>query len=82
MPIQRNAGADTLALHAGQTPDPLHHSRATPIHFTTSHVFESCDHAAALFNIERAGHLYTRISNPTIAVLEERLAALEGVFMG
>lgn len=78
MPIQRNAGADTLALHAGQTPDPLHHSRATPIHFTTSHVFESCDHAAALFNQERAGHVYARISNPTNAVLEERIAALDG----
>lgn len=78
MPIQRNAGADTLALHAGQTPDPLHHSRATPIHFTTSHVFESCDHAAALFNQERAGHVYARISNPTNAVLKERIAALDG----
>ena len=78
MPIQRNAGADTLALHAGQTPDPLHHSRATPIHFTTSYVFESSDHAAALFNQARAGHVYSRISNPTNAVLEERLAALDG----
>jgi O-acetylhomoserine (thiol)-lyase len=78
MPIQRNAGADTLALHAGQTPDPLHHSRATPIHFTTSYVFESSDHAAALFNQERAGHVYSRISNPTNAVLEERIAALDG----
>ena len=78
MPIQRNAGADTLALHAGQTPDPLHHSRATPIHFTTSYVFESSDHAAALFNQARAGHVYSRISNPTTAVLEERIAALDG----
>lgn len=78
MPIQRNAGADTLALHAGQTPDPLHHSRATPIHFTTSYVFESSDHAAALFNQARAGHVYSRISNPTNAVLEERIAALDG----
>ena len=78
MPIQRNAGADTLALHAGQTPDPLHHSRATPIHFTTSYVFESSDHAASLFNQERAGHVYSRISNPTNAVLEERIAALDG----
>ena len=78
MPIHRNAGADTLALHAGQTPDPVHHSRATPIHFTTSYVFESSDHAAALFNQERAGHVYSRISNPTNAVLEERIAALDG----
>ncbi len=68
---------DTLSLHAGQHPDPLTGSRATPIYQTTSYVFQDTDHAAALFNIERAGHLYTRISNPTIAVLEERLAALE-----
>ncbi|MDD3354771.1 O-acetylhomoserine aminocarboxypropyltransferase [Zoogloea sp.] len=78
MPTHRNAGADTLALHAGQTPDPVHRSRATPIHFTTSYVFESSDHAAALFNQERAGHVYSRISNPTNAVLEERIAALDG----
>ena len=78
MPIHRNAGADTLALHAGQTPDATHRSRATPIHFTTSYVFESSDHAAALFNQERAGHVYSRISNPTNAVLEERIAALDG----
>jgi O-acetylhomoserine (thiol)-lyase len=68
---------DTLSLHAGQHPDPLTGSRATPIYQTTSYVFQDTDHAAALFNIERVGHLYTRISNPTIAVLEERLAALE-----
>ena len=68
---------DTLSLHAGQHPDPLTGARAAPIYQTTSYVFQDADHAAALFNIERAGHLYTRISNPTIAVLEERLAALE-----
>jgi len=68
---------DTLSLHAGQHPDPLTGSRATPIYQTTSYVFQDADHAAALFNLERAGHIYTRISNPTIAVLEERLAALE-----
>lgn len=68
---------DTLSLHAGQHPDPLTGARATPIYQTTSYVFQDADHAAALFNLERAGHLYTRISNPTIAVLEERLAALE-----
>ncbi len=78
MSIHRNAGADTLALHAGQTPDPVYHSRATPIHFTTSYVFEDSEQAAALFNQERAGHVYSRISNPTNAVLEERIAALDG----
>ncbi|WP_079433923.1 O-acetylhomoserine aminocarboxypropyltransferase [Zoogloea sp. LCSB751] len=78
MSIHRNAGAETLALHAGQTPDPVHRSRATPIHFTTSYVFEDSEHAASLFNQERAGHVYSRISNPTNAVLEERIAALEG----
>ena len=69
---------DTLALHAGQQPDPVHGSRAVPIYQTTSYVFRDTDHAAALFNLERAGHLYSRISNPTTAVLEERIAALEG----
>jgi O-acetylhomoserine (thiol)-lyase len=68
----------TLALHAGQTPDPVTGSRAVPIHQTTSYVFRDTDHAAGLFNLERAGHLYSRISNPTVAVLEERVAALEG----
>ena len=68
---------DTLSLHAGQHPDPVTGSRAVPIHQTTSYVFQSTEHAAALFNLERGGHIYTRISNPTIAVLEERLAALE-----
>ena len=69
---------DTLSLHAGQQPDPLHGARATPIYQTTSFVFKDGDHAAALFNMERAGHVYSRISNPTCAVLEERVAALEG----
>ncbi|TAN55730.1 MAG: O-acetylhomoserine aminocarboxypropyltransferase [Rhodospirillales bacterium] len=69
---------DTLALHAGQQPDPEHGSRAVPIYQTTSYVFKSTDHAASLFNLERAGHIYSRISNPTVAVLEERLSALEG----
>ncbi len=69
---------DTLSLHAGQHPDPVTGARATPIYQTTSYVFRDTDHAAALFNLERAGHLYTRISNPTNAVLEERIAALEG----
>ena len=69
---------DTLALHAGQRPDPVTGARATPIYQTTSFVFEDADHAAALFNLEAAGHIYSRISNPTVAVLEERIAALEG----
>lgn len=71
-------GFDTLALHAGAAPDPATGARAVPIHLTTSFVFESSDHAAALFNLERAGHVYSRISNPTNAVFEQRMAALEG----
>ncbi len=69
---------DTLSLHAGQVPEPATGARATPIYQTTSYVFRDSDHAAALFNGERAGHVYSRISNPTVAVLEERIAALEG----
>ena len=69
---------DTLGLHAGQQPDSATGARAQPIYQTTSYVFQDTDHAAALFNLERAGHIYSRISNPTVAVLEERLAALEG----
>jgi O-acetylhomoserine (thiol)-lyase len=71
-------GFDTLALHAGAAPDPATGARALPIHLSTSFVFESSEHAASLFNMERAGHVYSRISNPTNAVLEERIAALEG----
>ena len=69
---------DTLALHAGQSPDAATGSRAVPIYQTTSYVFRDTEHAASLFNMERAGHVYSRISNPTVAVLEERVAALEG----
>jgi O-acetylhomoserine (thiol)-lyase len=68
----------TLALHAGHTPDEEHGSRAVPIHQTTSYVFRDARHAAALYNMEEGGHLYTRISNPTVAVLEQRVAAMEG----
>src|SRR3982750_3784006 len=68
---------DTLSLHAGAVPDPATGARATPIYQTASFVFPDSDHAAALFNMERAGHVYSRISNPTCAVLEERIAALE-----
>lgn len=69
---------DTLSLHAGQRPDPIHGSRAQPIHYTTSYEFPDVDEAAALFNLEAPGHIYSRISNPTVAVFEERVAALEG----
>jgi O-acetylhomoserine (thiol)-lyase len=71
-------GFDTLALHAGAAPDPSTGARVTPLHLSTSFVFENSEHAAALFNMERAGHVYSRISNPTTAVFEERMAALEG----
>ncbi len=77
MPAPKPPSFETLSLHAGQHPDPQTGARAVPIYQTTSFVFQDTDHAAALFNLERAGHLYTRISNPTTAVLEERLAALE-----
>ncbi len=78
MPGYNDPSFDTLALHAGAAPDPSTGARAVPIHLTTSFVFESSDHAASLFNLERAGHVYSRISNPTTAVLEQRVAALEG----
>lgn len=71
-------GFDTLALHAGAAPDPATGARITPLHLSTSFVFESAEHAASLFNMERAGHVYSRLSNPTTAVFEERMAALEG----
>ncbi|RAV76605.1 O-acetylhomoserine aminocarboxypropyltransferase [Aerococcus loyolae] len=71
-------GFDTLAIHAGAKPDPTTGARATPIYQTTSFVFEDVDHAAALFNLQAFGNIYTRITNPTTAVLEERVAALEG----
>lgn len=69
---------DTLSLHAGQHPDTATRARATPIYQTASYVFQDADHAASVFNIERTGHVYSRISNPTNAVLEERVSALEG----
>jgi O-acetylhomoserine (thiol)-lyase len=75
-------GFDTLSLHAGATPDPATGARATPVYFTSSFAFKDSDHAASLFNMERAGHVYSRISNPTNAVLEERIAALEGGVAG
>lgn len=69
---------DTLSLHAGQRPDPVTGARAVPIYQTSSFVFDDTEHAASLFNLERPGHIYSRISNPTVSVLEERVAALEG----
>lgn len=69
---------DTIALHSGYTPESDHGSRAVPIYQTTSYVFESVDQASSLFNVEQGGHIYSRISNPTVAVLEQRIAALEG----
>ena len=69
---------DTIALHSGYTPESDHGSRAVPIYQTTSYVFDSVDEASSLFNVEQGGHIYSRISNPTVAVLEQRLAALEG----
>ena len=71
-------GFNTLAVHAGAQPDPATGARATPIYQTTSFVFDDVDHAAALFGLQQFGNIYTRIMNPTQAVLEERVAALEG----
>ena len=71
-------GFGTRAIHAGATPDPVTGARATPIHQTTSFVFDSAEHAASLFNLQTFGNVYSRISNPTVAVLEERVASLEG----
>jgi O-acetylhomoserine (thiol)-lyase len=74
----RKFGFGTLCLHAGQVPDPATGARAVPIYQTTSYVFDSADHAASLFNLQTFGNVYTRIMNPTTAVFEERMAALEG----
>jgi len=74
----RKYGIETLALHAGQIPDAATGSRAVPLYQTTSYVFDSAEHAASLFNLQTFGNVYTRLSNPTTAVFEERVAALEG----
>ena len=68
---------DTIALHGGYAPEPLHGSRAVPIYQTTSYVFDSVSEGSSLFNVEQGGHIYSRITNPTVAVLEQRIAALE-----
>ncbi|MFY1706227.1 O-acetylhomoserine aminocarboxypropyltransferase/cysteine synthase family protein [Tritonibacter scottomollicae] len=71
-------GFDTLQIHAGARPDPATGARQTPIYQTTSYVFRDADHAAALFNLQEVGYIYSRLTNPTVAVLQERLATLEG----
>src|SRR4029450_2254799 len=73
----RKFGFGTLCLHAGAIPDPTTGSRAVPLYQTTSYVFDSADHAASLFNLQTFGNVYTRLSNPTTAVFEERMAAIE-----
>src|SRR2546429_5259827 len=78
MSEDRTPGFATLAVHAGAQPDPTTGARATPIYQTTSFVFDDVDHAASLFGLQTFGNIYTRIGNPTNAVLEERVAALEG----
>lgn len=74
----RTFGFETRAIHAGAAPDPATGARATPIYQTTSFVFDDADHAATLFNLQQAGFIYSRLTNPTVSVLEERLASLEG----
>src|SRR3984893_11711263 len=71
-------GFDTRAVHAGGAPDPTTGARATPIYQTTAYVFDDVDHAASLFNLQSYGYIYSRLTNPTVSVLEERVAALEG----
>ena len=75
---KNNPGFATLSVHAGAQPDPATGARVTPIYQTTAYVFNDADHAAALFGLKQFGNIYTRIMNPTQAVLEERVAALEG----
>ena len=76
--LDRPLGFNTRALHAGYDPDPATHARAVPIYQTTSFTFEDSDQAARLFGLQEFGNIYTRIMNPTTAVLEERVASLEG----
>ena len=76
--LQRDYGIETLAIHAGARPDPTTGARTTPIYQTNSFVFDDADHAAELFNLQTFGYIYSRLTNPTVSVLEERVAALEG----
>jgi O-acetylhomoserine (thiol)-lyase len=71
-------GFDTLQVHAGARPDPATGARQTPIYQTTAYVFRDADHAAALFNLQEVGYIYSRLTNPTVSVLQERIATLEG----
>jgi O-acetylhomoserine (thiol)-lyase len=74
----RRPGFETLAIHAGASPDPATGARSTPIYQTTAYVFDDVDHAASLFNLQTYGYIYSRLTNPTVSVLEERVATLEG----
>jgi O-acetylhomoserine (thiol)-lyase len=74
----RTPGFETLAIHAGASPDPTTGARSTPIYQTTAYVFDDVDHAASLFNLQTYGYIYSRLTNPTVSVLEERVASLEG----
>jgi O-acetylhomoserine (thiol)-lyase len=78
MAEQRPYGFETRAVHSGAAPDPTTGARATPIYQTTAYVFDDVDHAASLFNLQTYGYIYSRLTNPTVAVLEERIASLEG----
>ncbi|HUK59209.1 MAG TPA: O-acetylhomoserine aminocarboxypropyltransferase [Stellaceae bacterium] len=78
MATEKRPGFATLAVHAGATPDPATGARATPIYQTTAYVFDDVEHAASLFNLQTYGYIYSRLTNPTVSVLEERLASLEG----
>ncbi len=75
---EKEPGFETLSVHAGAGPDPVTGARMTPIYQTTSYVFDDVDHAASLFNLQTPGFIYSRLTNPTVSVLEERVAALEG----
>src|SRR5690554_4282241 len=76
--MTRSYGFDTLQIHAGARPDPATGARQVPIYQTTAYVFRDADHAAALFNLQEVGFIYSRLTNPTVAALQERMAALEG----
>ena len=78
MTSETTYGFDTLQIHAGARPDPATGSRQTPIYQSTAFVFRDADHAAALFNLQEVGYIYSRLTNPTVAVLQERIATLEG----
>ena len=78
MSEKREYGFETLQIHAGARPDPATGARQTPIYQTTAYVFRDADHAAALFNLQEVGYIYSRLTNPTVAVLQERIATMEG----